>query len=350
MANIILPPRWRIPESQATPEDIYWRRREFVRALGIGAAALGSGACGSSFVEADPPVGGGGVGCDADPPTDPLQTICASPAASLYPAARNSTYGIGSREVTDRVEAATHNNYYEFIGRAFDINKIWDLTGPFRVRPWTIEVAGLVENPTTWDADALEQEFGLEERLYRLRCVEAWSIAVPWMGYPLRRLIEKARPLSSANYVAFLSFNRPDEAIGQETQPQYPWPYYEALRLDEAMNDLAFGATGVYGEPLPKQHGAPLRLAVPWKYGFKSAKAFVRMEFMEFQPTTFWSDLDPVEYGFYSNVNPDVDHPRWSQARERHIPDTVARPTQLFNGYGEFVADLYDPELLTYRS
>jgi sulfoxide reductase catalytic subunit YedY len=360
MANIILPPGWRIPESQATPRDVYLRRREFVRALGIGVAALGSAACGSTFianeedpVEPDPP---GPVDpttptdpvdppwtCEDDPPREPLHTICASPNADLYPAERNTTYTLGSRPITDRSITSTYNNYYEFLQRA---GSMWRLTGPFRVRPWTVTFSGLCNAPATWDIDALERMFGIEERLYRLRCVETWAIAVPWSGYPLRKLIELAEPLSSAGYVTFRSYHLPEQAIGQESGSQYEWPYYEALRLDEAMNDLAFVVTGAYGEPLPKQNGAPLRLALPWKYGYKSTKAFLEVEFTDTKPRTFWSDLSPAQYGFYSNVNPDVGTP-WSQANERHLPNNSPQPTQLFNGYGEFVADLYDPELLT---
>ena len=365
MANIIIPPRWRISESEATPREVYLRRREFVRTLGLGVAALGSAACGSKFianeedpVEPDPPPDPtdptdpnqpvdppdtGAWTCDDDPPRDPLHTICPSPNADLYPAERNTTYTLGSRATTDRGVASTYNNYYEFLGRA---GNMWRLTGPLRVRPWTVTFSGLCNAPATWDIDALEQMFGIEERLYRLRCVETWSIAVPWSGYPLRKLIELAEPNSSATHVAFRSFHRPEQAVGQESGSQWPWPYYEALRLDEAMNDLAFVVTGAYGEPLPKQNGAPLRLALPWKYGYKSAKAFLEVEFTDTQPGTFWSDYAPNQYGFYSNVNPDVDTP-WSQARERHLPSNTPQPTELFNGYGEFVADLYEPELLT---
>lgn len=364
MANIIIPPGWRIPESEATPHGVYLRRREFVRTLGLGMAALGSAACGSKFianeedpVEPDPPPDPsdptdptqpvdppdtGAWTCDDDPPRDPLHTICPSPNADLYPPERNTTYTLGSRAITDRGVVSTYNNYYEFRVGA---GNIWRLTGPFRVRPWTVTFSGLCNAPATWDVDELERMFGIEERLYRLRCVETWAIAVPWAGYPLRKLIELAEPNSSATHVAFRSYLRPEQAIGQESG-QYPWPYYEALRLDEAMNELAFVVTGAYGEPLPKQNGAPLRLALPWKYGYKSAKGFLEVEFTDTQPGTFWSDISPTQYGFYSNVNPDVGTP-WSQANERHLPGNTSQPTELFNGYGEFVADLYDAELLT---
>jgi DMSO/TMAO reductase YedYZ molybdopterin-dependent catalytic subunit len=180
--------------------------------------------------------------------------------------------------LTARLSAAVHNNFYEFIGTLDNVNLVWPYTGPFNVWPWSVEVAGEAELTGVFDVSELEREFGLEERVYRHRCVERWSMVVPWIGYPLAKLIDKFRPLSSANYVRFVSFNRPEEAVGQRIQPDFPWPYYEALRLDEARNELAFVATGVYGEPLPKQHGAPWRLAIPWKYGFKSPKSIVNFD------------------------------------------------------------------------
>ena len=354
MAHVIVPPGWRISERHVTDAGVYWDRRRFVRALGLGAAGVGATGVAGSLAGCEStvaPVDNAGLDttCDANPPSDPLQTICPSPTAELYPAARNNQYRLID-DLTDRLTAATHNNYYEFIGRPGNINWIWDLMGPFRDRPWTVELAGEIENPGVFDVADLEREFGLEERISRLRCVERWSIVVPWTGYPLSQLVAKARPLSSANWVRFTSFNRPDQAIGQAAQGFYPWPYTEALRLDEAMHPLAFVATGVYGEPLPKQHGSPLRLALPWKYGFKSIKAFQRIEFLRDRPTTFWTDFAPEEYGFFSNVNPAVEHPRWSQVEEFRLGSVEPRPTELFNGYGAWVADLYDPELLTYRS
>lgn len=351
MANIILPPGWRIPECDATPESVYWNRKAFIRTLGWGAAALATGACSSSsFTPTEFPDEVTGT-CFDIPPRHPLQTICERPTASFYPAARNETYKL-DRPITDRLRAATHNNFYEFIGRPSLPNVLWDLTGPFQVSPWTVQVSGEVEKPGTFDVDDLVREFALEERVYRLRCVEAWAIAVPWTGFPLSKLIDKVRPLSSAQYVRFVSFKRPDEAVGQRDQTWYPWPYYEALRMDEARNELAIVATGIYGQALPKQHGAPLRLVVPWKYGFKNIKSFVRMEFLRELPfpATFWTEVEPNEYGFYSNVNPNVPHPRWSQAMEVVLGEQYARATMIFNGYGEWVADLYDPQLLTYRS
>ena len=350
MPNIILPPQWRIPDREATPKSVYYNRRAFLRTAGLGIAAAGMGACGSDFTATDlDPEPTDLAGCD-DPLTHPLQPICASPNMDLYPAARNESFVIAQQEMTERLLAAQKNNYYEFIGNLNDVHWVWPYTEPFRVWPWTVEVTGLAEETGTFDVADFEREFGLEERLYRHRCVEAWSIRVPWTGYPLAKLIQKFRPLSSANYVRFVSFNRPDEAVGQRSQPDYPWPYFEALRMDEALNELAFVVTGVYGEPLPKQHGAPWRLAIPWKYGFKSAKGIVRIEFVSEQPSTFWTTTEPESYGFYSNVNPLVPHPRWPQNQEIPVGTSTVVATKLFNGYGSYVEDLYEPELLTYIS
>ncbi len=332
----------------ATSETLYTNRRTFLRTLGLGIGALGIGGCGSEFTPAE--VENVDRTCDADPPNSPFQTVCPSPNADLYPATRNNVYEVTDRPLTEPDITLSHNNYYEFIGRQSDINTVWDLMGPFRVRPWTIEVAGEADNTGVWGVDDLEREFGLQERVYRHRCVERWSIAVPWTGYPLSELIAKGRPRSSATHVKFTCFDRPKQAVGQRTQPWFSWPFTEGVRLDEAMNELAFVVTGAYGNPLSKQNGAPLRLAFPWKYGFKSIKCFVRMEFVTEQPTTFWTDFAPHEYGFLSNVNPDVPHPRWSQAEEVFLGQFEPIPTLLYNGYGSTVGGLYDPETLTYLS
>lgn len=333
MANLILPPDWRLPDSSATPEAVYWNRRSFVKTLGTSIAALGLGAAGCSPASARQSAG---------QPDGPLDTIPETPTADLYPADRTPAYE-ADRPLTERTVAATYNNFYEFLT---DKGSVWRHTGPFEARPWTLEVAGEVENPGVFDVADLERDFGLEERVYRFRCVEAWAMVVPWTGFPLRKLIERVQPLSTARYVRFVSFDRPDQAVGQRRQTWYPWPYYEGLRMDEAMNELTLAVTGVYGAPLPKQHGAPLRIITPWKYGFKSPKSIVRMEFVREEPATFWNDLAPREYGFYSNVNPEVPHPRWSQDSEEMIGTGEERPTELFNGYGEWVGDLYDPDLL----
>ncbi len=353
MANIIIPPGWRIPDREATPESVYFNRRAFLKQTALGAAAVGLGACGTEFTPTEiPDEPDLNSSCNASPPSHPLQTICPSPTADLYPASRNMAYEVvGGPAVTDRIVAASFNNYYEFSsGGSTNINTIWPNVGPLQTQPWTVEVVGEAELTGTFDVSDFEREFGLEERLYRHRCVEAWSMVVPWTGYPLARLLQKFKPLSSANYVRFVSFNRPNEAVGQRDQTFYPWPFYEALRMDEALNELSFVVTGIFGEPLPKQHGAPWRLAIPWKYGFKSPKGMVRIEFTREQPPTFWPDVWSEEYGFYSTVNPAVPHPRWTQALEIPLGTVEQRVTELFNGYGSYVADLYDPNLLTYIS
>ena len=352
MANVIVPPGWRIPDREATPDGVYFNRREFLMRAGLGAAALSISGCSaeSDPFAIDPSLADDPFDCAADPPKHPYHTICPHPNADLYPTSLTAGPPVPYGNPTQREVASVYNNYYEFIGRADNINAVWPFTGPFRVWPWTVEVAGEAEVTGTFDIAPFEREFGLEERVYRHRCVEAWSMVVPWTGYPLRKLIEKFRPLSSANYVRFVSFDRPEQAVGHSSQPWYPWPFYEALRMDEAMNDLAFVATGIYGAPLPKQNGAPWRLALPWKYGYKSPKSISRIEFLEAEPPTFWSDVWPEEYGFYSNVNPDVDHPRWSQRFERPLGEIEPLQTQLFNGYTDYVGDLYDPSLLTYIS
>ena len=223
-----------------------------------------------------------------------------------------------------------YNNFYEF-----STSKHLSADG-LKIRPWTVTIDGLVEKPQTFAIDDLIKTMGLEERLYRHRCVEAWSMAIPWTGFPLRALVEKARPLSSAKYVRFESFLDKKDRAGPAFL--HAWPYIEGLTIAEATNDLAFMATGAYGKPLAKVQGAPIRLATPWKYGFKSAKSIVKISFVDTRPATFWETLGPDEYGFWANVNPDVPHPRWSQAKETLLTTGELRPTLLFNGYGEQVA------------
>jgi methionine sulfoxide reductase catalytic subunit len=335
--HIHLPPGWASPQRELTPPAVYWNRRRFLQAAGLTLGAVfGAGVAGC--------VGNGRAdGFPASGPDDPLDTIPETPTADLYPAPRSGLVS-GDRPLTDRRVAATHNNFYEFLT---DKAEVWRHVGPFEARPWTLEINGEVENPGTLDLAELERRIGLEERVYRLRCVEAWAMTVPWTGFPLHRLLSLAQPLSTARYVRFVSFMRPEQAVGQRTQTHYPWPYYEALRMDEAMNELTMVVTGVYGAPLPKQHGAPVRIVVPWKYGFKSPKSIVRIELTRERPPTLWSDMQPREYGFYSNVNPAVAHPRWSQATEELIGESRRVPTLPFNGYGEWVAQLYDEEIMS---
>lgn len=333
MSNIIIRPDWLIPERDATSRAAYVSRRQFVRKLGLGAVALTAAplACGNQATSR----------AKANRPDGPLDTIPKNATRTGYPAVRNATFRVPERELTDRIAASSYNNFYEFDGSS---KKVWHLTGAYEPFPWTIEVAGLVEKPLKLDVDELIRSMDLEERVYRFRCVEAWSMTIPWTGFPLAKLIRRCSPLSTATHVRFVSAKRNDQMPGIPAQPWYPWPYYEGFRMDEATNELAFVVTGMYGEPLTKQNGSPLRIAMPWKYGYKSPKAIVRIEFVDKQPRTFWNDLQPTEYSFLSNVNPNVPHPRWSQATEKFMrteEDIRRIPTQMFNGYGEWVADMY---------
>jgi sulfoxide reductase catalytic subunit YedY len=222
-----------------------------------------------------------------------------------------------------------------------DKEAVAPLSQDLRTSPWTVEVGGLVNNPKTYDVDDLLKRFGQEERIYRLRCVEAWSMVIPWLGFSLAELLKEVEPTSAAKYVRFETLHDPEQMPGQKSG-WYNWPYAEGLRLDEAKHDLTLMATGLYGKALPPQNGAPLRLVVPWKYGFKSIKSIVKIDLVEEMPVSLWMAAAPNEYGFYANVNPDVDHPRWSQRSERRIGELSRRETLPFNGYAEEVAHLYD--------
>ncbi|MGO3518789.1 MAG: protein-methionine-sulfoxide reductase catalytic subunit MsrP [Acetobacter cibinongensis] len=245
---------------------------------------------------------------------------------------------------TPKQDVLNYNNFYEF---GTDKSDPAELSGSFKPRPWSVQVDGLVDHPQTWDIDALVKQFGQQERLYRMRCVEAWSMVIPWSGFELAALLRAASPQQAARYVAFTSVVRPSEMPGQAGGLfSLKWPYVEGLRLDEAMHPLTLLATGMYGEDLPAQSGAPIRLVVPWKYGFKGIKSITRITLTDKKPPTSWNLMAPEEYGFYANVNPEVDHPRWSQASEQIIGEgsvfrTARKPTQMFNGYAEQVAGLY---------
>lgn len=309
MAHIKIPKEWEIPEREATPEHVYMNRRKFLAALGLSSIAVG-GILPRAVWGADSP----------------------------YPARRNPEYQL-DRPITPESIATRHNNFYEF---SHEKDKVWRLVDRFQTEPWTIKVLGLVQKEQTLDVHKLMREIPLEERLYRHRCVEAWSMAVPWTGFPLKKLIERLQPTSAAKYVRMVSFYRPNQAPGQKTQGWYPWPYYEGLTMEEAMNDLAFLVTGMYGHEVPKQNGAPIRLALPWKYGFKSVKSIVSIELLAKQPKTFWNDVASMEYHFTANVEPDVPHPRWSQAMETDIGTGKKIRTVKYNGYGKYVAHLYE--------
>ncbi len=245
--------------------------------------------------------------------------------------------GVQDEKVTDEEDATSYNNFYEFGTGKDDPKKN---AGSLRTRPWTVSVDGLVKAPKRWDLDALLAGLALEDKVYRHRCVEAWSMVIPWRGVKLRDVINRLEPMPSAKFVEFTTLLDPRQMPGQRTNV-LPWPYKEAVRLDEAMHPLAMLATGMYGKKIPNQNGAPLRLVMPWKYGFKGAKSIVSIRFTEKQPNTTWNDANPSEYGFYANVNPTVDHPRWTQAKERRIGEFLRRNTLMFNGYANEVASLY---------
>jgi len=271
------------------------------------------------------------------------RTALAAPVPSLAPSACGAPLAdavrlAGGEAPSPLADIAGYNNYYEF---STDKKAVRTLAQALTITPWAVTVEGEVDKPYTADIDDLRKLFGSEERIYRFRCVEGWSMIVPWSGFPLCRLLERAKPTSKAKFVEFISLKRTSEMLGQRAGTGLEWPYREGLRIDEAMHPLAFAVTGLYGAALPKQNGAPLRLAVPWKYGFKNPKAITHIRLVADQPKTSWQKLAAAEYGFYGNVNPDIAHPRWSQARESRIGELRKRPTLPHNGYAEQVASLY---------
>ena len=300
-----------IKSSEITSEHIYVARRGFIKAMGFTAAGAFLAACAPKSspdpIDGPTPVAQGGM----DELGDPLNSFDA---------------------------ITNYNNYYEF---SLDKTAVARASRDFQISPWTVEVGGMVRNPGVYDIDDLRTKFAQQERIYRLRCVEGWSMVIPWMGLPLKELLAQVEPTSDAKYVRFETVYRPEEMPGQGSG-FYSWPYVEGLRIDEAMNDLTLLATGLYGRELLPQSGAPIRLVVPWKYGFKSIKSIVRIDLVDEMPVSLWMDAAPNEYGFYANVNPDVPHPRWSQSSERRIGETGRRDTLPFNGYAEEVAYLYE--------
>ncbi len=309
---------WALRDSDVTPHGVYLNRRAWMTGAVAAGAALALGGGRGAYAAAPPAAG----------PVNPLADAMA--AATAWP-------GAPDEAVTDKGDVTSYNNFYEFGADKGDPKRN---SQRFQPLPWTVEVGGEVAKPATIGFEDLIKPSLLEERIYRLRCVEAWSMVIPWVGFPLKALLDRVEPLSSARYVAFETVFRPDEMPGQRTG-LLDWPYREGLRLDEAMHPLTFMAVGLYGEPLPAQNGAPLRLVVPWKYGFKSIKSVVRLTLTKEEPPATWNMANPREYGFYSNVNPQVDHPRWSQARERRIGEFLRRETLMFNGYADEVASLY---------
>jgi sulfoxide reductase catalytic subunit YedY len=295
---------WEIPDREVTPEAQVLRRRDAM----AGAIALSVA----------------------------MPAIIAPVAAraDTTPVPRNPKYTV-DRALTPEKDATTYNNYYEFS----DDKDLWQDAQALHQRPWAIELAGMLPKPRTIGLDDLLKQVQLEERVYRHRCVEAWAMTVPWTGFPLSQLVKLAEPLGSAKYVVFQTIQ--DKTMPGLGAPYYPFPYTEGVTMDEANNDLAFMVTGLYGKPVPPQNGGPIRLALPWKYGFKSAKAIIKITFTDQRPHTFWEAIQPSEYGFWANVNPEVSHPRWSQASERLLGSNERVPTRLYNGYAEFVGGLY---------
>jgi sulfoxide reductase catalytic subunit YedY len=307
---------WEIPEREVTPQSVYLNRRQFVAAAGLAAGAALAGVPARAQGEADP-------------------------SAHLYPAPLNEEFADAGRTVTPKSFNVEFNNFYEF-GTS---KRIASAAEALKLRPWEIAIDGEVEEPFTIGIDDLLAKVELEERIYRHRCVEAWSMVVPWTGFPLRKLVDIARPLSAARFVRMETFLDPEMAPGQRPGlfgfNQLPWPYVEGVTMAEAANDLAFMVTGAYGEPVPRPMGAPMRLHLPWKYGFKSLKSIVRISFTKERPVGFWEEIQASEYGFWANVNPDVPHPRWSQAEEKVLGTSEKIPSRLYNGYGDHVAHLY---------
>ena len=310
-----------IPPSEITDERLYVRRREFMRLAGAAAVATAAAplvACGSEAATEAPAPGG------------PVEQ---SPLAGYKPRVVTTDEKLNTFQ-----EITGYNNFYEF---GLDKDDPQRYAGRMKTSPWTVKIDGLCNKPADYHLEDLIRPHALEERIYRLRCVEAWSMVVPWIGIPLGEVIKRAEPASKATFVEFTTLLRPSEMPGQQTDA-LQWPYKEGLRMDEAMHPLTILAVGLYGKTLMNQNGAPIRLVVPWKYGFKSVKSIVRIRFADRQPHTAWNDANPGEYGFYSNVNPEVDHPRWSQATERRIPGYFkSHRTLAFNGYGDQVASLY---------
>jgi methionine sulfoxide reductase catalytic subunit len=316
-----------IRSSEITPEHVYINRRNFMKAAGLAGAGALLAACAAPAEQQQ-----------ASQPTDqvsaPVQDSSPATPAPADPEILMDELG----DPTNTYQQITnYNNFYEF---SVEKEAVAPLSENFKTSPWTVEVGGMVNKPKTYGIEDLRTAFPAEERVYRLRCVEAWSMVIPWMGFTLAKLLKEVEPTSDAKYVAFQTLLDPEQMPGQRSR-YYPWPYTEGLRLDEAMNDLTLMVTGLYGKELLPANGAPLRLAVPWKYGFKSIKSIVKIELVAEMPKTLWSAIAPDEYGFYANVNPEVTHPRWSQATERRIGEPTRRRTLMFNGYADQVADLY---------
>jgi sulfoxide reductase catalytic subunit YedY len=326
MTFIRIPKFWEISENEVTSETVYFNRRHFLKTLvnaGIGASLV--------------PL----TGCQKSSSQTALEASIALP--KINSVRTNPAFAKVDRPITDEDIAGHYNNFYEYGGT----KNIWLKAQKLPTENWKVEVTGLIKNPRTYDLDDLKKKFPIEERIYRFRCVEAWSMVLPWIGFPMRSLIEAVEPTSAAKFVRFTSFYDSEITKGPGIHlGALPWPYTEGLRLEEMANELAFFAIGIYGHELPKQHGAPIRMVTPWKYGFKGAKSIVKIEFIDTQPETFWQTIVPNEYDFEANVNPTKPHPRWSQATEKFISKGPGlsweiKETLPYNGYGKYVANLY---------
>lgn len=326
MTNLRVFKSWEISENEVTSETIYYSRRRFLKTLvgaGIGASLFPLTGCQNSASD---------IALEKSLNLPPISSIKTNPVFAAV-----------ARPIADEKLAGRYNNFYEF-GSG---KNIWLKAQKLPTENWQVEVTGLVKNPRIYDLEQLKKSFPLEERIYRFRCVEAWSMVLPWIGFPMRALLEAVEPTSKAKFVRFTSFYDPEITRGPGLHlGSLPWPYQEGLRLQEMANELAFFALGIYGHDLPKQHGAPIRCVLPWKYGFKGAKSVVKIEFLDQQPATYWNTVVPNEYDFEANVNPNKPHPRWSQATEKFISKGPGLSWELketlpYNGYGELVANLY---------
>ena len=326
MVLIRLAKSWQISENEVTSESVYFNRRRFLQGL------IGTGIAGSSLLL---------TSCGKSSSSEALEKSLQLPKIEGF--SKNPQFLTVNRPVVAETVAGKYNNFYEFGGG----KNIWLKAQKLPTNPWMVEVGGLVKNPQTYDIDTIKKTFPLEERIYRFRCVEAWSMVLPWLGFPMAALIAAVEPKPEAKFVRFTSFydpeitQRPGLHLGA-----LPWPYTEGLRIEEMANELAFFAVGIFGHDLPKQHGAPLRMVIPWKYGFKGAKSIVKIEFTAKQPATYWNTIDAHEYDFEANVNPSKPHPRWSQATEKFIGSRSDLSWEIietlpYNGYGEYVASLY---------
>ena len=314
------PTGYEIPSSEITPKNIYLSRRTFMTGAAALAATATLAACGAPSAPAEPTAAAGEE----------------SNGAAETPMAGGQADELGD-PLTSFDDVTNYNNFYEF---SLDKEEVAPMSAGFPTSPWQVEVDGMVSNPGVYDVADLLGGFDQEERIYRMRCVEGWSMVIPWLGFPLAQLLKEVEPTSDAKYVRFETLYDPEKMPGQKSR-WYEWPYVEGLRLDEAMHDLTILSTGLYGDELLPQNGAPIRLVVPWKYGFKSIKSIVKISLVDEMPTSLWMAAQPREYGFYANVNPEVPHPRWSQATERRIGELGRRKTLMFNGYEEQVAELY---------